>query len=128
MSEPSQTERQSRDPAADPPGPCHRPNMALLTDPVVERAVSPVWTTIVSAIGGYSVAALSIFLGYKLLLAGTTGQFGFEATFFGGTFGLKSVAPGIGFALFGMVIAIHTTQHLISGITRRRSFPGGGQG
>ena len=118
MSEASQTEHQSGQPVADPSSPGVGPNMAVLTDPIVERAITPVWATVISATGGYSLAALSIFLGYELLLSGTTGQFGLEATFFGGTFGLKSVAPGIGFALFGMVIAIHTTRHLLSGIRR----------
>ena len=77
--------------------------------------MSHFWITIVCATGGYSVAAFSIFLGYKLLLAGATGQFSFEAGVFGGTFRPKSVAPGIGFASFGMVIAIDTTWHLVSG-------------
>jgi hypothetical protein len=36
---------------------------------------STVWISIVTSIGAFTVSGLSIFLGYKLFLAGATGQF-----------------------------------------------------
>jgi len=71
----------------------------------VERAIA--------AVGAYSVAPLSMYFGYSLLAQGSTGQFRFQASAFGGTVGLESVAPGLGFAALGMVIAVATTWRLI---------------
>jgi len=54
------------------------------------------WISIIAAIGAFSVALESIYLGYRLFLAGATGEFKFEASVKGGSVGLKSLAPGLG--------------------------------
>jgi len=51
------------------------------------------------------VAALSIYLGYELFLAGATGEFQLSVTKGNASASLLSVAPGLGFAAFGMVIS-----------------------
>ena len=71
------------------------------------------WISIVAGVGGFAVSLLSIYLGYLLFLAGATGQFEFMATAPGGTIGLGSIAPGIGFALFGALVAAYTLRKLM---------------
>lgn len=83
------------------------------------RAATTVHISIVTAIGAFAVSALSIYLGYRLFLAGATGEFLFEVGARGATVGLKSVAPGIGFAAFGMFIAIYALSKLIASKPRR---------
>jgi len=63
------------------------------------------WISLVAAIGAFFVSLLSIYLGYRLLLAGATGEFKFKASMNGGSVGSESVAPGLAFALFGAFIA-----------------------
>ena len=75
--------------------------------------MSPVWISITTAVGAYSVSLLSIYLGYLLFLSGATGQFEFSAKAGDGSVGLSSIAPGIAFAFFGMAIAIYATYRLI---------------
>jgi hypothetical protein len=58
---------------------------------------------------------MSIWLGYKLFIAGATGEFKFSAETEKRKVGLTSVAPGLGFALFGMLIAIFALYKLIGG-------------
>ena len=72
-----------------------------------------VWISIVTAIGGFTVSGLSIFLGYKLFLIGATGGFKFSSSLKGFGFDLASTAPGLGFAVFGMIIAIMALNKLI---------------
>jgi hypothetical protein len=74
-----------------------------------------IWICITTAIGAFSVADLSLYFGYRLFLAGVTGQFKFAATIAGGSVGLESIAPGVGFALFGMFVAICAIRRLIAG-------------
>jgi uncharacterized membrane protein len=74
--------------------------------------------SIVTSIGAFSVSALSIFLGYKLFLAGATGAFQFTVEDAHAKASLLSVAPGLGFALFGMGIAIYALKKLIGGPSR----------
>ncbi len=74
---------------------------------------SPVWITIIVSIGSFSVSALSIYLGYKLFLAGATGEFQLSVAKGDASASLLSVAPGLAFALFGMVISIVTLLKLI---------------
>ncbi|MBM3551111.1 MAG: hypothetical protein FJX45_04955 [Alphaproteobacteria bacterium] len=76
--------------------------------------MSPVWITIVTAAGAFSVSLLSIYLGYKLFLAGATGAFNFGAQSAVGSVGLESVAPGIAFAAFGMIVAVYALYKLIA--------------
>ena len=74
---------------------------------------STVWISIVTSIGAFTVSGLSIFLGYKLFLAGATGQFQFSVSSGKVSAVLLSVAPGLGFAAFGMLIAVFTLFKLI---------------
>jgi hypothetical protein len=76
---------------------------------------STVWISIITSIGAFTVSGLSIFLGYKLFLAGATGQFQFSVSSGKVSAVLLSVAPGIGFAAFGMLIAVFALFKLISG-------------
>ena len=76
---------------------------------------STVWISIVTSIGAFTVSALSIFLGYKLFLAGATGQFQFSVSSGKVSAVLLSVAPGLGFAAFGMLIAVFALFKLIGG-------------
>lgn len=69
--------------------------------------------SVVVATGAFSVAGLSIYLGYKLFLMGATGAFKFQAEINGGRVNLVSVAPGLGFAAFGMFIALYALHKLI---------------
>jgi hypothetical protein len=71
------------------------------------------WITVIVGIGGFSVAIESIFLGYELFLAGATGTFKFSMGNGGTTVGLESVAPGIGFALFGAIVAVYTIRKMM---------------
>lgn len=92
-------------------------------DSAVERAmrqafkvngpISPVWISIVTAIGSFSVALLCIWTGYELFLAGATGAFKFSAQASTGSVGLESVAPGLAFAAFGAALAAWTVHRLI---------------
>ena len=75
--------------------------------------ISPVWISIIAGVGGFSVALLSIFLGYELFLAGASGAFKFNMQGGGATVGLESVAPGLAFALFGAGVAIYTLRKLM---------------
>jgi len=74
---------------------------------------SPVHVSIVTAIGAFSVSGLSIYLGYKLFLAGATGAFQFTVEAEKAKASLLSVAPGLGFAVFGMCIAVYALKKLI---------------
>jgi hypothetical protein len=67
-----------------------------------------VWISVITAICGFFVSGMSIYLGYKLFLAGATGEFKFNAETEKAKVGIVSVAPGIGFAAFGMFIAIYS--------------------
>jgi hypothetical protein len=73
-----------------------------------------VWISIVTAIGAFVVSTLSIFLGYKLFLAGATGAFRFTARGAGSSVGFESVAPGLAFAAFGAAIAAWALYKLIA--------------
>ena len=76
--------------------------------------MTTVTISVFTAIGAFAVSALSIYLGYKLFLAGATGAFKFEAEVENAKVGLISVAPGIGFAAFGMFIALFALYKLIA--------------
>jgi hypothetical protein len=71
------------------------------------------WISIVTAIGAFSVAIESIYLGYRLFLAGASGEFKFKASVKSGSVGVKSVAPGLGFALFGAFVAAWAVYRLL---------------
>lgn len=75
--------------------------------------IGPVWVSIATAIGSFSVSLLSIFLGYKLFMAGATGAFKFKASALSNGVGFESVAPGLAFALFGMMVAIYAIHGLM---------------
>ncbi len=72
-----------------------------------------VWISIIVAAGAFSVSGLSIYLGYKLFLAGVGGAFKLNVGVGGITADLVAVAPGLGFAIFGMFIAIYALRRLI---------------
>ena len=75
-----------------------------------------VWISLVTAIGSYTVSGLCIFLGYKLFVIGATGGFKFSSSITQGwILDLASAAPGLGFALFGMIIAVYALRKLIKG-------------
>jgi hypothetical protein len=86
-----------------------------------ERGISPIWISIVVGVGGFCVGLLSIYLGYELFLAGAVGQFKFSVQGGNTTVGLESVAPGIGFALFGAAVSIYTIRKLMG--PQRREAP-----
>lgn len=71
------------------------------------------WISIVTAIGAFVVSGLSIYLGYRLFLVGATGGFTFSSSLKGLGFDLASTAPGLGFAIFGMIIALMALNKLI---------------
>ena len=71
------------------------------------------WISVVTAIGAFIVSGLSIYLGYKLFLVGATGGFTFSSSLKGFGFYLASTAPGLGFAVFGMIIALMALNKLI---------------
>ena len=75
--------------------------------------MGPILISVSVAVGAYGVALLSIYLGYDLFVRGATGAFKFSASAGGNSVGLESVAPGIGFALFGAFIAIYATRKLM---------------
>jgi hypothetical protein len=79
----------------------------------LEVGVDRVWISIVTAIGAFSVALLSIYLGYRLFLEGATGAFKFSAQAAGSSVGFESIAPGLAFAFFGMAIAAYALFRLI---------------
>ena len=70
--------------------------------------------SIITSIGAFSVSALSIFLGYNLFILGATGGFNFSSNIGGVKLDLVSVAPGLGFAFFGMLISWMALRVLIS--------------
>ena len=74
---------------------------------------STVWISIVTSVGAFIVSALSIYLGYELFRAGATGEFQFSVVKGDATASLFSVAPGLGFAAFGMFIAVAALFKLI---------------
>ncbi len=75
-----------------------------------------VWISIITATGAFSVSLLSIYLGYRLFLAGATGAFKLSAKFGkSGSVGYESIAPGLAFAGFGAVLAIVAVWKLIGG-------------
>ena len=69
--------------------------------------------TYVAEAGSFLLSAMSIYLGYKLFVLGAKGEFKFEASVGQGKVGVASVAPGIGFAVFGMALACFTVWHVI---------------
>jgi hypothetical protein len=71
--------------------------------------------TIVTAIGAFCVSSLSIYVRYLLFIAGATGTFKFRGEAGKVKVGLESVAPGLGFALFGMFVALYALHKLIAG-------------
>jgi hypothetical protein len=73
-----------------------------------------IWISVVTAAGAFVVSGLSIFLGYKLFLAGATGAFRFTAHGAGHGVGFESVAPGLAFAAFGAGIAAWALYKLIA--------------
>jgi hypothetical protein len=73
-----------------------------------------IWISIVTAAGSFSVSMLSIYLGYKLFLAGAAGAFKFTARAGGHNIGFESVAPGLAFAAFGAGIAAWALYKLIA--------------
>lgn len=77
--------------------------------------MSTVLVSIFTAIGAFSVSGLSIFLGYKLFVAGATGQFQFNAKHGESSVGLKNAAPGLAFAISGACIAIYAIRNLMGG-------------
>ena len=79
----------------------------------LEGGPSRVYISIVTAIGAFGVSGLSIYLGYKLFLAGATGEFQFTVGAGQSKASLLSVTPGLGFAAFGMLIAIYALRRLI---------------
>ncbi len=72
------------------------------------------WISIVAAVGAFFVSALSIYLGYRLFLAGATGEFKFKASMSGGSVGFESVAPGLAFAFFGAGLAFWALYRLLA--------------
>jgi len=70
--------------------------------------------SIITAVGAFLVSALSIYLGYKLFVLGATGGFHFSSGIGGIRLDLVSVAPGLGFAFFGMIICWKALNVLIS--------------
>lgn len=70
--------------------------------------------SIITSIGAFSVSALTIFLGYNLFILGVTGGFHFSSNMGSITLDLISAAPGLGFALFGMIISWKALSVLIS--------------
>lgn len=71
------------------------------------------WISITASLGAFSVSLLSIYLGYKLFMAGAQGAFKFSAAAGGGSVGFESVAPGLAFAFFGAGIAVYALYRLI---------------
>lgn len=69
--------------------------------------------SLTTAVGSFALAALSIVLGYLLIVGGTTGQFKF--TFIAGPVHLNLFAfvPGLAFAAFGMIIAVVSIRALM---------------
>ena len=73
-----------------------------------------VWISLVVAVGSFAVSGLCIFLGYKLFVIGATGGFKFSSSITQGwILDLASAAPGLGFALFGMIVAVYALKTLI---------------
>jgi len=72
-----------------------------------------VWISICTCICAFSVSGISIYLGYKLLIKGITGEFKFKSTFSNLTMDVISASSGIAFALLGMIIAIYALVKLI---------------
>jgi hypothetical protein len=86
-----------------------------------QSGISTVYISIVTAVGAFSVSGLSIYLGYKLFLAGATGAFQFSLGSGQTKATLLSVAPGLGFAAFGMFIAVYALRKLVAPARSRRS-------
>jgi hypothetical protein len=75
--------------------------------------VSTVCISLTTAVGSFALAALSIVLGYLLIVGGATGEFRF--TFTAGQVELNRFAflPGLAFAAFGMIIAFVAIRALM---------------
>lgn len=75
--------------------------------------VSTIHISLITAVGAFGLAALSIVLGYLLIVGGATGEFRF--TFTAGLVQLNMYAfvPGIAFAAFGMIIAVVAIRALM---------------
>lgn len=75
--------------------------------------ISTVWISLVTAIGSFTVSGLCVFLGYTLFLIGATGGFKFSSSMPGWALDVFSATPGLGFALFGMIISVYALKRLI---------------
>ena len=69
--------------------------------------------SLTTAVGAFVLSALSIVLGYLLIVGGATGEFKF--TFTAGTVQLNlfALVPGLAFAAFGMIIAVVAIRALL---------------
>lgn len=75
--------------------------------------VTTIHISLATAVGAFSLAALSLVLGYLLIVGGATGEFKF--TFSAGVVQLNLFAllPGLAFAAFGMIIAVVAIRALM---------------
>jgi hypothetical protein len=74
---------------------------------------SPVYISIVTAIGAFSVAALAIWCGYLLIQSGTSGALEVSVEVRGVKVNFFTYIPGIAFGLFGAAIAWRALSVLI---------------
>ncbi|MHB1992472.1 hypothetical protein [Metallibacterium scheffleri] len=75
--------------------------------------VSTVYISLTTAVGAFALAALSIVLGYLLIVGGATGEFKFTFTAGPVQLNLFAFVPGIAFAAFGMIIAVVAIRALM---------------
>ena len=69
--------------------------------------------SIITSVCAFLTGALSIYLGYKLFILKATGSFEISISIRGFDLSFISWVPGLGFALFGMVIAWKALSSLI---------------
>jgi hypothetical protein len=69
--------------------------------------------SLTTAIGSFLLAALSIVLGYLLIVGGATGEFKFTFTAGPVQLNLFAFFPGLAFAAFGMIIAVVAIRALM---------------
>ena len=82
-------------------------DVSVIKDP------SPVHISLVTAIGAFFVSALSLVLGFFLILHGTTGEVALQVEYQTVKVNFYSLVPGVAFGLFGAGISWRALSVLI---------------
>lgn len=86
---------------------------ARVLDVPVIREPTLIHISLVTAIGAFFVSALSLFLGFFLILHGTTGEVALQIEYQTVKVNFYSLVPGVAFGLFGAAISWRALSVLI---------------